>query len=140
MGRYLKNKELRSAGYSIRAPQGYSALGHGSPVNGLFRLNKDTAKLEYFSNGSWRIIAIEGDVGILKDTFTGDGTARRYGPMSIAYTSGSEALMMVYIGNVFQNPGIAYTVDGNFLTFTSTPNNLQPIVVLHGYASTKVPL
>ena len=140
MGRYLKNKELRSAGYSIRAPQGYSALGHGTPVNGLFRLNKDTAKLEYFSTGSWRTIAIEGRATILKDTFTGDGIVRQYGPISISYNAGSEALMMIFIGNVFQNPGIAYTVDGAFITFTSPPNNLQPIVVLHGYSSTTVSL
>ena len=139
MGRYLKNKELKSAGYSIRAPQGYSSQGHGTPVDGLIRLNKDSVKLEYFSTGSWRTIAAEGAVEVIKDTFYGDGTTIQFGPLSVSYADGNENLMLVYIGNVFQNPGVAFTVTGTSITFTSTPNNLQPIVVLHGYASTKVP-
>jgi hypothetical protein len=140
MGRYLKNKELRSGSYSIRAPYGYSAIGHTSPVTGLFRLNGDTGKLEFYSGSQWRILAIEGAVSITKDTFTGDGTNSQFGPMSVSYTAGQETLLLVFIGNVFQNPGVAFTVNGTNINFTSPPNNLQPIVVLHGYASTTVGL
>jgi hypothetical protein len=140
MGRYLKNTELRSGSYSIRAPYGYSAIGHTSPVTGLFRLNGDTGKLEYYSGTAWRILAIEGASTIVKDTYTGDGSATQFGPMSVAYTAGQETQLLVFIGNVFQNPAVAFTVAGTNINFTSPPNNLQPVVVLHGYASTVVGL
>lgn len=139
MGRYLKNKELRSGSYSIRAPYGYSAIGHTSPVTGLFRLNGDTGKLEYYSGG-WRILAIEGAASVVKDTFTGDGSATQFGPLSVSYSAGQETQLLVFIGNVFQNPNVAFTVTGTYINFTSPPNNLQPIVILHGYASTVVSL
>jgi hypothetical protein len=140
MGRYLKNKELHSGSYSIRAPYGYSALGHSSPVDGLFRINGDTGKLEFYSGTQWRVLAIEGNTDIIKDSYTGDGSTTNFGPMSVLYAPGQETLLMVFIGNVFQNPGVAYTVNGPNISFTSTPNNLQPIVVLHGYAGTRVSL
>jgi hypothetical protein len=43
-------------------------------------------------------------------------------------------MMLVFVGNVFQNPGMAYTVDGNKISFTSTPPDGQYIVILHGFA------
>lgn len=140
MGRHLKNRELTSASYSIRAPYGYSAVGPNSPVDGLFRINGDTAKLEYYSSGSWRIIAIEGTVSVTKDSYMGDGTLRDFGPMLVSYQAGQEADMLVFIGNVFQNPGVAYTVLGDIISFVAPPNLGQPVIILHGYASTVVAL
>lgn len=140
MGRYLKNKELHSGSYSIRVPLGYTALGHGTPVDGLFRYNEDLKKLEYYTDNAWRVLTIEGNTEVLKDTFTGDGDSQQFGPMSFAYSPGQEARIMVYIGNVFQNPGVAFSVDGPNINFSSTPNALQPIIILHGYAGTTVPI
>jgi hypothetical protein len=104
----------------------------------MFRLNADNKKLEVFSESAWRTFAIEGDVTITKDEFVGNAVDDEFGPMTKSYAAGEEAKMLVYIGNVFQNPGVAFTVDGDMITFTSTPNNLQTIVILHGYASTVV--
>ncbi len=52
--------------------------------------------------------------------------------MSFSYNAGDELYMLVFIGNVFQNPGVAYTVLNDTITFTSTPDNMQPIVIIHG--------
>lgn len=136
MGRHIKNRELRSGGYAIRMPHSPSAAGPSSPVDGLVRFNETNNKLEYYSLGAWRTFAIEGTTLITKDTFTGDGVLRDFGPLSFSYGVGEETSVLVFIGNVFQNPGVAYTIDVDIIKFTSTPGDQQPIVILHGYAST----
>ena len=134
MGRFLKNKELKSASYSIRAPFGYSAVGPNSPVDGLFRYNDTINQFEGYYNGSWRGFSTAGSSVIEKDTFTGTGSQLSFTPMKRTYSAGEELYLLVFIGNIFQNPGVAYTVLGNTITFTSPPNSGQPIVILHGYA------
>lgn len=138
MGRYIKNTELKSGSYSIRAPFAPASVGPNAPVNGLMRFNTSLNKMQYYSQGSWRNFSIEGQVDLVKDTFTGDGNARTFGPMQKSYQPGEEIYMLVFIGNVFQNPGVAYTVLNDQITFTSTPNVLMPIVIIHGYGTTSV--
>lgn len=134
MGRFVKNKELKSASYSIRAPYGYSAVGPDSPVDGLFRFNSTSLAYEGYVNGSWKSFAFTGISTVEKDSFVGDGTTTSFGPIARSYAAGEEVLMLVFVGNIFQNPGVAYTVLGTTVTFTSPPNDLQPIVILHGFA------
>jgi hypothetical protein len=69
-----------------------------------------------------------------KDTFYGDGVKRVFGFMKYSYDSGDELLILVFVGNVFQNPGVAYYVDGQSIEFTSPPPDGHPIVILHGLA------
>ena len=69
-----------------------------------------------------------------KDTFYGDGVNNLYGPMRYEYDFGDDIYVLVFIGNVFQNPGIAYTIEGNIITFSSPPPEGQLIIVLHGLA------
>lgn len=136
MGRFLKNKELNSASYSVRAPYGYSSIGPDAPVDGLFRFNSTQTAFEGYINGSWKQFNMigSGASSISKDTFIGDGSTTTFGPLGVSYAAGEEILMLVFIGNIFQNPGVAYTVLGTSITFTSPPNDLQPIVILHGFA------
>lgn len=134
MGRYIKNRELKSGSYSIRVPYAPGSVGPNAPVDGLIRFNQTSTKLQYFRDGAWRNIPIEGRSTLLKDTFYGDNETDSFGPMSVSYLPGEEIYLLVFIGNIFQNPGVAYTVDGDVITFTSTPNNLIPIVVIHGIA------
>jgi len=136
MGRYVKNTELHAGGYAIRVPYSPSAAGPTNPVDGLVRYNETSNKIQYYSLGAWRTFAAEGVVQLTKDTFTGNGTDRDFGPMSFSYNSGDEIRLLVFIGNVFQNPGVAFQVNGDSIRFTSTPGNAQPIVVLHGYGTT----
>ena len=64
-------------------------------------------------------------------SFTGTGAAPNTRVMSIAVVTATDIL--VFVGGVFQNPATAYTVDGSTtITFTSSPPNLENIVVLHG--------
>jgi hypothetical protein len=138
MGRYVKNRELKSGSYSVRAPFSPAAVGPNDPVNGLIRYNTTVKKMQYYTNYAWRNFATEGSVELYKDSFTGDGVTRTFGPMTLNYNPGDEIYLLVFIGNVFQNPGAAFTVLNDTITFTSTPNSGQPIVILHGYGSTVV--
>ena len=136
MGRHIKNRELHSGGYAVRMPHSPGSVGPNSPVDGLVRFNETVNKLQYYSLGAWRTFAAEGAGLITKDSFTGDGAARDFGPMSFAYDADQETQVLVFIGNVFQNPGVAFQIFNDYIRFTSTPGDQQPIIILHGYAST----
>lgn len=132
MGRYVKNKELKSGSYSIRLPMGSGALGPNSPVNGLTRYNTIRDRPENFFKNRWRsMIGNEIDVPA-KDTFYGDGMTTEFTPMSYPYPAGNEIFLLVFIQNVFQNPGVSYTIDNFRITFTSPPPAGHPVVILHG--------
>jgi hypothetical protein len=138
MGRYIKNTELKSGSYSIRAPYSPASVGPNAPVDGLIRYNYSLNKMQYYSQNAWRNFAFEGKVELLKDTFEGDNDKRTFGPMVKSYQPGDEIYLLVFIGNVFQNPGVAFTVLNDQITFTSTPNAGQPIVIIHGYGVTTI--
>ena len=63
------------------------------------------------------------------DTFTGTGTATSFGPMTRA--PAGTAAIAVFITGSYQIPGVNYTLNGNFINFTSAPFNLATIVVHH---------
>lgn len=134
MGRYAKNRELRSASYSIRMPVGYTSLGPNAPVDGLMRFNDTRKRIEAYYKGKWRPLAAgSGDIEYpYKDTFYGTGTQTTFGPMRYSYPAGNEIYILVFVGNVWQNPGVAYTIDGYEITFTSPPPDGHAVVVLHG--------
>lgn len=136
MGRYLKNDKIRTAGYGAVMPFGPTSLRPTTPVAGDFRFNTDTTQVEVYYNSVWNSLAKVGSVDVVKDTFVGDSSATIFGPLSVSYTAGQEARMIIVVGNVFQNPGVAYTVSGTNVTFTSPPPFGQVIIVLHGYAVT----
>ena len=136
MGRYVKNKEITSGSYSVRMPYGSSAVGPNYPVDGLMRFNQNILEMEYYSDEKWKMI-LSTDKPIkevAKDTFYGDGINKVFGPMRYDYEFGDEIFLLVFIGNVFQNPGVAYIVEGNIITFATVPPNGQLIVILHGLA------
>lgn len=136
MGRFIKNQELRSGSYSVRLPMGSSTLGPDDPVTGLIRYNQTTTKPELYVDDEWRafVVSAAGSREVSKDTYYGNGSIRDFGPMKYSYKAGDEIMILVYVGNVFQNPGMAYTVDGTTISFTSTPPDGQYIVILHGFA------
>lgn len=137
MGRHLKNTELKTGSYSIRMPYAPSAVGPEAPVDGLVKFNTTTNRMQFYSSNSWNNFSKEGFVQLFKDTFTGDGDARQFGPLSATYAAqGDEMYVLVFIGNVFQNPGVAFQLSADQITFTGTPGQGQPIVILHGYGNT----
>jgi hypothetical protein len=136
MGRFVKNKELKSGSYSTRLPMGSNAVGPNSPVDGLVRFNINRGEMELYVNRRWKTVKVllESEKDTAKDTFYGDGTTRTFGPMKFVYTTGQEIKILVFIGNVFQNPGVAYIVDDDNILFASAPPAGQIVVILHGFA------
>jgi len=137
MGRYIKNTQIESGSYAARVPHAISSVGPTSPVNGMIKYDDTTDNLQFYKNSSWNSVPKVGSVTIQKDTFVAVSPTIIYGPMVKSYNAGQEASVLVFIGNVFQNPGVAFTFDGSTnITFTSVPPNGQSIIVLHNYNST----
>ena len=139
MGRYIKNsiastvKGQRTGGSNV--PAGTSAERPSDAIEGTTRFNIDTDNLEVYNGTGFDTIAKEGDVTITKDSFTGDGSTTVY---TLSVTPPSENSILVFVGNVFQNPGVAFTLSGAEKTFSSAPPLSHAIVVLHGFNSTVV--
>lgn len=137
MGRLLKNRALDNGAYAVRMPFGSSTgmANPNSPVDGMMRWNAALNRPEYYYNSAWQGISHIGTVTIVKDSFTGDGATTGY-TMTVSHTTGKEAEVIIFVGSVYQNPGVAYTVNGTALSFTSAPPNGQAIVILHNFNST----
>ena len=137
MGRFAKNTVFRSGTHAIGIPVGTSSVGPDSPTVGQARWNTTTARLEYYNSANaWVATAHEGTVNIVKDSFSGNTVATQF-TMSKSYTSGSEANVLVFVGQVYQNPGVAYTFNGTTVTFTSAPaTGTNNILLLHNFSST----
>jgi len=133
--RSLKNPVLKTFGYATVMPYGGTALRPTSPIDGEFRFNTDTNKVEVYYESVWNSISKIGQIAITKDTFTGDSSQTIF-TMTKSYSAGDEPKIIVVVGNVFQNPGVAFTVSGTTITFTSPPPFGQTVIVLHGFAST----
>ncbi len=136
MGRHLKNRQLETASYSVRMPIGSGVLAPDSPVTGLYRYNNETGDVEVYIDDRWRVVPtqVTNVQEVYKDTFVGDGSSRIFGPLRYSYQTGQELLVLVFVGNVFQNPGVAYVLNGDQIEFTSAPPNGHSIIVLHGYS------
>lgn len=137
MAHMLKNRSIPTASYAVRVPVGTNTVAPNAPVVGQTRWNTDTSRLEYYTGSVWHKVAHEGNVTIVKDSFTGDNVNSNFGPMSYSYNGGSENQVLVFLNTVFQNPGVNYTFNGNTtITFTSVPPTSASIVILHNFAST----
>jgi len=139
MGRFIKNPRVGTgaSSESLVIPYGPTSSRPADPVYGSTRFNTTTNKLEVWNGTSWRIVASEGNLAITKDTFTGDGSTVVFGAMREAKASGTEATVQVFVGNVHQNPAVAYTFNGSTnITFTSPPPDSHTIVILYGFDST----
>lgn len=133
----VKNEVFRSASHAIGIPVGSSTVGPDSPVTGQARWNTTTSRFEYYTGSAWKATAHEGTVNIIKDSFSGNAVATTF-TMSQSYASGTEANVLVFVGQVYQNPGVAYTFNGSTtITFTSAPNSgTNNILLLHNFSST----
>lgn len=132
MGRFLKNTELQAGSNAIRVPVGNTSTRPEIPVNGQIRFNTDSARFEIYYN-AWKDIAILGTVPISKDSFTGDGVSVTF---TLTQTPSTTKTILVFVGNVHQNPDDAFTLAGNQITFYNAPPSGQTVVIFHNYAST----
>ena len=132
MGYSLKNRRLETAGGAIILPTGATSARPTTPVNGQIRFNTDTTRFEIYYGG-WKDLAIIGNVTITKDTFTGDGSTAIF---TMTKTPASQNGPQVYVGNVHQEPGSAYTIATSNITFSSPPAIGEPVEIYHGFDST----
>lgn len=132
MARLLKNEVIQTGSSAIRIPLGATADRPSTPINGQMRYNTDTNRFEIYYN-AWQQVAINGTVSIVKDSFTGDGTTVTF---SLTKTPISTQTIIVFVGNVNQNPDDAYTLSGNQITFYNAPPSGQTVIVFHNFAST----
>ncbi len=91
--------------------------------------------MEYFDGSAFVQFSKEGNVAVTQDSFTGNGSTTAF-TMSQAVTSNQPQRVIVAVGNVFQNPATAYTLNGTTITFTSAPGGSESVVVIHGIDST----
>ncbi len=137
MGHMLKNTRFKTGSYALGLPVGTSSVGPDSPVAGQTRWNATTSRFEYYSGSGWYAVAHEGNVTIVKDSFTGVTSQTEFSPMSYSYSPGQEAQIIVHVGTVYQIPGTNYTFYGNTqIHFASAPTNGSEITIIHNFAST----
>ena len=132
MARLLKNASLQTGSTAIQLPIGATGDRPITPVNGQIRFNTDTQRFEIYYN-AWQSIAILGNVNIVKDTFTGDGTTTVF---TLSLTPPDQNSILVFVGNVQQNPGDAFTLTGSTITFANPPPSTHTVVVFHKFNST----
>ena len=133
-GRLLKNDTIETGSSAIVVPTGTTGERPTTPANGQIRYNSSDNVMEMYVNSAWVTIAKVGLVSIVKDTFTGDGSTTAY---TASQSIANEQDVIVHVGNVHQNPGVAYTVSGTTITFTSPPPDTHTIIVQHGYNSSE---
>lgn len=133
MGRHLKNTEIKTGSHSVRLPMGTTILAPNDPVTGLFRYNEIRRRVEVYRLNRWVPLQFASDIEYpFKETFYGTGSQVVFGPMKYKYPTNNEIYLKIFVHNIFQNPGVAYTIDDYTITFTSPPPDGHPIVVIHG--------
>ena len=63
------------------------------------------------------------------DTFSGDGSAVRFGPMVRA--PAGVAAIAVFISGSYKTPGVDYTLLGDYITFAAAPTPGTSNIVIH---------
>ena len=140
MARFLKNPDLAYNAQAAKLPLVLSSSYGDAPSNGLIRFNQSTNRIEFFYNNAWNQVAKIGAVQLVVDNLTGDGSTQVF---SMAQVESDPTAIAVFIGGVYQQPTVNYTVNGSSaITFTSPPPapgiNPNQIVIIHNINSTNV--
>jgi len=132
MGRLLKNQQINTGSNAIRVPVGNTGDRPEVPVNGQIRFNVDTNRFEIYYN-QWKEIAILGSTNIVKDSYVGDAVQTVF---QLSLTPKNSLSILVFVGNVHQNPEDSFTLNGDQITFYNAPPLGQTVVVFHNFNST----
>lgn len=142
MGRLNKNPDLtKNRSLQARLPIVQNSTYGDTPTDGIIRFNQSSSRIEFYYNGAWSQVSKIGTVQLVTDTFTGDGATTNFIMSQIESDANAIA---VFIGGVYQQPTINYTVNGTTqISFTSPPPapgvNPNTIIVIHNINSTNVP-
>jgi hypothetical protein len=105
---------------ALQVPVGSSANRPGG-VNGMIRYNTDTPALEYYNGNIWVPVTNT----VTDQQITGDGLLNTFTLDQQASTVG----VIVSINGTLQHPVSAYTITGDQITFTQTPEDTDIIDV-----------
>ncbi len=150
MAYFLKNPIVGQGALSVRLPIVSNTTSSTTQVAsiGEIRFNADLNRIEFFYNGAWSQLAKVGTTNIVVDDIDNipgnsiDGVAVAF---FMSQTVSDENSIAVFIGGIYQQPNVAYTVNGtNVITFTSPPPapgtevNAAQTIVIHNINSTNV--
>ena len=127
MGYYLKNRRLQSGSTGVVIPTGSTAQRPDYPTFGLIRFNTDTGFCEFFNGTIFQNMGVGGVVSYDVITETGDGSTVDY-TLDFEYSDPTQ--LIVFVGSIYQEPTVAYTVSSFKLTFTSAPADGIPVNII----------
>jgi hypothetical protein len=127
MGYYLKNRRLQSGSTGVVIPTGSTAQRPDYPTFGLIRFNTDTGFCEFFNGTIFQNMGVGGVVSYDVITDTGDGSTVDF-TLDFEYSDSTQ--LIVFVGSIYQEPTVAYTVSSFTLTFTSAPAAGIPINII----------
>ena len=127
MGYFVKNRQLQSGSSGVVIPTGPSSARPDAPTFGLIRFNTDTGFCEFFNGTIFQNFGTGGTVSFDVITDTGDGTTVDF-TLDFEYSDPTQ--LIVFVGSIYQEPTVAYTVSGFNLEFTSAPANGIPINII----------
>jgi hypothetical protein len=127
MGYFVKNRQLQSGSSGVRLPTGSAANRPDYPLFGMIRYNTDSGFCEFYNGTIWQSFGTGGVVAYTVDSFVGDGSTVDY---TITVAPADAEQIQVFVGSIYQEPTVAYTVSGLVVTFTSAPPNGVPINVV----------
>jgi hypothetical protein len=129
MGYFVKNRQLQSGSTGVVLPTGSTVQRPNNPTFGLIRYNTDSGLVEFFNGVIFQSLSASGGITYTVDTFTGDGSTTDF---TMSTAEGTATDIMVFVGSIYQEPTIAYTVSGTLvISFTSAPPNTVPINVIN---------
>jgi hypothetical protein len=138
MGRFAKNAVIKTGSYAIKMPMADTAtVTPQYPSTGQIKFNIDKNKLEVYYNYHWHEISssLNGRVNIVMDGFNGNGVTKDFVMTNQYAIEGDAAMILVFIGGLYQEPGSSYTVSGYNLQFDEAPPVGVKVLVLHNFNS-----
>jgi len=110
-----------SSNSAVGVPVGNTAQQPANPVNGYLRYNTDLASLEVYGNNGWMPLNNE----ITSQPINCDGVNATFTLNQASTQDG----ILVSINGTVQQPGVAYTVSGNQITFSQVPTSTDVVDV-----------
>lgn len=98
----------------MQVPSGPQTDRYTVPKNGTIRYNQDVGvggELEAYINGQWEVIKTNRQAIVTRQTFdNGDYADTIFGPLAYDINIDRPENVMVYVDNVYQIPGVNYTL------------------------------
>lgn len=98
----------------MEMPSGEQTDRYATPKNGTIRYNQTVGlggELEAYINGQWEIIKTNRQATVTRQTFdNGDYADTIFGPLAYNVDISKPENVMVYVDNVYQLPGVNYTL------------------------------